>query len=507
MRVPPALPVSLLLAAFAAGGVGLARGALPGSDHEDREIRIRDDDNATRDALRDQRDAERREQDLAERDRRAAEDQAEREAKAAEDDAERTARDAADAAEEAAKEAEDAAEEAAKEAEDAAKDAEDATEDAEDDSDDGDSEGEGSGDDDATAAAGDRDPIQVETGQDGRERRKGEFLVRGDRRLAETLTAAGFAPLSVRHLRSLEQSVVRVRVREGSSVDADIAAVRALQGARGAEPNYVYRLSGDRAVSAPLATGAAAPASVAAGNAGPEIRVGVIDTGADAAAPGLTGRIASSRSFGGRYTPRPHGTHVAQILVRLGARVDVADVFQTDAQGAPVATAESIARGIDWMAAHNVPVINVSITGAHSPLLSDVVARAIARGSVIVAAAGNDGPAAPPAYPAAFPDVIGVTAVDAGGRVYRRANRGEYVDFAAFGVRVPVDAGAGRTDYVTGTSYAAPLVAAIVARRYRAVRPGDAGTEVGALRGRAVDLGDRGRDPVYGWGLLPPPAR
>lgn len=504
MRVPPALTVSLLLAAFAAGGIGLARGALPGSDHEDREIRIRDDDNAARDALRDQRDAERRERDLAERDRRDAEDQAEREAKAAEDDAERTARDAADAAEEAAKEAEDAAEEAAKEAEDAAKDAEDAAEDAEDDSDDDDSD---DGDDEATAAAGDRDPVQVEIGQDGRERRKGEFLVRGDRRLAETLTAAGFVPLSVRHLRSLEQSVVRVRVREGSSVDADIAAVRALQGARGAEPNYVYRLSGDRAVSAPLATGAAAPASVAAGNAAPEIRVGVIDTGADASAPGLTGRIASSRSFGGRYTPRPHGTRVAQILVRLGARVDVADVFQTDAQGAPVATAESIARGIDWMAAHGVPVINVSITGAHSPLLSDVVGRAIARGSVIVAAAGNDGPAAPPTYPAAFPDVIGVTAVDAGGRVYRRANRGEYVDFAAFGVRVPVDAGAGRTDYVTGTSYAAPLVAAIVARRYRAARPGDAGTEVGALRGRAVDLGDRGRDPVYGWGLLPPPAR
>ncbi|MFZ5634989.1 MAG: S8 family serine peptidase, partial [Pseudomonadota bacterium] len=395
-------------------------------------------------------------------------------------------------------EAEDAAEEAAKAAEDAAKDAEDADDDSNDDSD----------DDDATAAAGDRDPVQVETGQDGRERRKGEFLVRGDRRLPETLTAAGFVPLSVRHLRSLEQSVVRVRIRDGSSVDADIAAVRALQGAQGAEPNYVYRLSGDRSASAASTVGAAAPpARVAAGSADAEIRVGVIDTGADASAPGLTGRIASSRSFGGRYTPRPHGTHVAQILVRLGVRVDVADVFQTDAQGAPIATAESIARGIDWMAAHGVPVINVSITGAHSPLLSDVVARAIARGSVIVAAAGNDGPAAPPAYPAAFPDVIGVTAVDAGGRVYRRANRGEYVDFAAFGVRVPVDAGAGRTDYVTGTSYAAPLVAAIVARRYRAARPGDAGTEVGALRVRAVDLGDRGRDPVYGWGLLPLPAR
>jgi minor extracellular protease Epr len=370
-----------------------------------------------------------------------------------------------------------------------------------DDEDDADDDDNAGGDENAVAS-GNNSRIDVETDPEGRERRKGELLVRGDIALADALHAAGFTRLSVRHLSNLDQSVIRVRVREGSTLDADLAYLQHFQGATDAEPNYVFRLSGGASTAPTVTTATPAPTTVDT-----SIRVGVIDTGADSTAPGLGKHIGSSRAFGGHYTPRAHGTHVAQILIRQGVRVDVADVFQTDANGEPLATAESIARGIDWMASRGVPVINVSISGPRSALLSEVVSRAIARGSIIIAAAGNDGPSAPPVYPAAFPEVVGVTAVDANGRIYRRANRGDYVDFAAFGVRVPVDAGDGRIEYVSGTSYAAPLVAAAVARRYRAPHPGDAPAEVTVLRGRAVDMGDRGRDPVFGWGLVPPPAR
>ena len=72
---------------------------------------------------------------------------------------------------------------------------------------------------------------------------------------------------------------------------------------------------------------------------------------------------------------------------------------------------------------------------------------------------------------------------------------------------LPVDVGGGRVEYISGTSYAAPLVAAAVARHYRALNPGDIAAEVATLRGHAVDMGDRGRDPVFGWGLVPPPSR
>ncbi len=338
--------------------------------------------------------------------------------------------------------------------------------------------------------------IDVETDAQGRERRRGEFLVSGDRELAQALRAAGFRTLSERHLTNLDTSVVRVRVRDGSSVETDIVFARRIANARDAEPNFLYRLSGTHIL--PTVAAVAASPTTNSNIA----RVGVVDTGADNRTPVLRDRIAAMRGFGGPYTARAHGTHVAQILAREGVHVEVADVFQADAQGAPVATAESIARGIDWMAARRIPVVNVSITGPSSSLLSSVVAHAIARGTIIVAAAGNDGPAAPPVYPAAFPDVVGVTAVDTGGRVYRRANRGDYVDFAALGVRVPVNGTAGATEYVTGTSYAAPIIAAAFARRYTEARPGGANAEVARMQSDATDLGELGRDPVFGWGRV-----
>lgn len=492
MRVLQAFPIALLLALLAAGPAGFARGSV---FHNDREPRIRDD-NTSRDAIRDQRDAERREQDVRDRELKDAQDLAERQAKDAAD----AIKDDVDASSSSSSSGSGSSGSSGSDDDDSdssgSSNSGSGSNDDDDEDDDEDSGGDG-------VAGGDSGRIDVETDPEGRERRKGELLVRGDNALAEALRNAGFVRLSVRHLTNLDQSVIRVQVRSGSSFDADLAFLRAFQGAIDAEPNYVFRLSGDPA-TAQAAAGMPSPATV---DARSDTRVGVIDTGADSAAPGLGEHIGSSRAFGGRYTPRAHGTHVAQILVRQGVRVDVADVFQIDANGTPLATAESIARGIDWMAARGVPVINVSITGPRSALLSEVVARAIARGSIIVAAAGNDGPAAPPVYPAAFPEVVGVTAVDADGRIYRRANRGDHVDFAAFGVRVPVDAGGGRIEYVSGTSYAAPLVAAAVARRYRAPRPGEAPAEVGVLRGNAVDMGDRGRDPIYGWGLVPPPPR
>ena len=500
MRVSPAFLTALLLALSMAGSASLARGSF----HNDREPRIRDNDHssrdATRDATRDASGAERRDQDSRDRELKDAQDLAEREAKDAADLAERQEKDAADLAERQAKAAADAVKDSASTSGSSSGSSDDSSNSGSDDENDSDDDEDSGGDDDVVAG-GDSSRIDIETDPEGRERRKGELLVRGDIALADGLRSAGFTRLSVRHLANLDQSVIRVRVRDGSTFDADLAFLQRFQGAVDAEPNYIFRLSG-AAASAPTTAQPAAAAAIA-----PGIRVGVIDTGADSGAPGLSERIGSSRAFGGRYTPRAHGTHVAQILARQGVRVDVADVFQVDTNGTPLATAESIARGIDWMASRGVPVINVSITGPRSALLSEVVSRAIARGSIIVAAAGNDGPAAPPVYPAAFPEVLGVTAVDADGRIYRRANRGEHVDFAAFGVRVPVDIGGGRVEYISGTSYAAPLVAAAVARRYRATRPGDTSTEVTALRGHAVDMGDRGRDPVFGWGLLAAPSR
>ena len=128
----------------------------------------------------------------------------------------------------------------------------------------------------------------------------------------------------------------------------------------------------------------------------------------------------------------------------------------------PAAGVDAIMRAIDWLHGSGVRLVNVSLAGPYNKILDRGLAAAADRGMVIVAAVGNDGPGAPPRYPAAFDFVIAVTAVDADLAAYARAPRGSYVDFAAPGVDVFVPlAGSGR--YMTGTSIAAPFVTALIA--------------------------------------------
>jgi hypothetical protein len=85
------------------------------------------------------------------------------------------------------------------------------------------------------------------------------------------------------------------------------------------------------------------------------------------------------------------------------------------------------------MARERVPVVNLSLVGPPNTLLENVTRAMVARGYLLVAAVGNDGPAAKPLYPAAYPGVIGVTGVDERRRVLLEACRGPQVDFAAPG--------------------------------------------------------------------------
>ena len=107
-------------------------------------------------------------------------------------------------------------------------------------------------------------------------------------------------------------------------------------------------------------------------------------------------------------------------------------------------------------------VINVSLVGPPNRVLEGVVQRVIAAGHIVVAAVGNDGPAAPPLYPAAWPGVVGVTGVDARRRVLVEAERGRAGEVRCTG---RTDGGrhvtAGYT-LVRGTSFAAPIVAGLL---------------------------------------------
>jgi subtilisin family serine protease len=127
------------------------------------------------------------------------------------------------------------------------------------------------------------------------------------------------------------------------------------------------------------------------------------------------------------------------------------------------------------------------------------VHRASARGTILVAAAGNGGPDAPPAYPGALPEVIAVTAVDQNGAVFPQANRGDYIAFAAPGVRIWVTGPDGQGRFETGTSFAAPF--ALGAAALEVMQGASAEALRRRLAARARALGG-GRNPTFGYGLV-----
>ncbi|MFX0544217.1 S8 family serine peptidase [Roseovarius sp. S1116L3] len=125
----------------------------------------------------------------------------------------------------------------------------------------------------------------------------------------------------------------------------------------------------------------------------------------------------------------------------------------------------------------------------------------------VVAAAGNEGPGAEPAYPAAFERVLAATAVDRRERAYRQANQGPYINFAAPGVRVWAAASISGGRLQSGTSHAAPFVTASLA--VQRLRAPDVALQqtIDQMTRCAKDLGEAGHDPVFGHGLVPAPGQ
>jgi subtilisin family serine protease len=130
-----------------------------------------------------------------------------------------------------------------------------------------------------------------------------------------------------------------------------------------------------------------------------------------------------------------------------------------------------VAQALAWMSQQDVGVVNISLVGPDNRLLGQAIGRMAGRGHVIVSAVGNDGPHSPPLYPAAYEDVIGVTAVDANGRILPEAVRGLQSRFAAPGTDLVAARPGGAWHEVRGTSFAAPLVARLAALHAPGPRP------------------------------------
>ena len=161
----------------------------------------------------------------------------------------------------------------------------------------------------------------------------------------------------------------------------------------------------------------------------------------------------------------------------------------------------NIIQALDWLAKNDVKIVNVSLAGPYNKILDKGIRSADRTGMKIIAAAGNNGPSSPPRYPAAFPEVLAVTAVDANKKVFKRAVRGEHIDFAAPGVDVMIKVG-DKLEFVTGTSFASPFLSSMLATNPTLLEHLDSPDELAQLGVVFEDLGDAGFDEVYGHGLL-----
>lgn len=256
--------------------------------------------------------------------------------------------------------------------------------------------------------------------------------------------------------------------------------------------------------------------------------VAILDTGIDQDHEDLA-KVISNANFTSSGTVDDnygHGTHVGGIaaaatnngkgVAGVGYACSLMNVKVLGDNGSGYDS--WVANGIVWAADNGADVINMSLGGSYpSSTLEAAVNYAWGKGVVVVAAAGNDGDTNPE-YPAAYQNCIAVVATDQNDSKAGFSNYGDWVDIAAPGVntfstlpnhRHRLQGFAGRDyGYLSGTSMASPhaagaaalVVAAGITDSNGNGRVNDEVRQV--LEGTAKDLGDPGKDQVYGYGLV-----
>jgi hypothetical protein len=255
------------------------------------------------------------------------------------------------------------------------------------------------------------------------------------------------------------------------------------------------------------------------------VKIGVIDTTVDTAHPALAWKKLDVRRRPGHdptAPPHSHGTGVLSLLTghpKSGtpglipdASYVVAEAFETNRFGKPESNTEVLLWALEQLDRAGAQIINMSLTGPRDELVHQRLMQLSEKGVVFVAAAGNGGRDAPPAFPAAYRDeVIAVTAVGRDQRPFAEANRGDYIDLAAPGVRIWTAMANNKQGMQSGTSFAAPFVTALVAAIYKNALLQENNRVQVSAKPEAVALAHLStnkieRDDTVGMGLVRAPA-
>lgn len=240
----------------------------------------------------------------------------------------------------------------------------------------------------------------------------------------------------------------------------------------------------------------------------PEITVADLDTGINYGHECFVGRISGYvRDFvdgGNPVDYHGHGTQVASIVTQnTPDNVKIVPLKVFDENGKYMDS--NLYLAVEYAIEKKVDILNMSFGGYGLDSVTDQYMRdAIKAGIIVTAAYGNYGEETDDIYPACYPGVIGVSAVNQSKTLASFSCYGTYVDIAAPGKELRAAHINGKSSYATvsGTSYASPYVAAAAALLLTYDPQSTSGEIASVLYGNAEDIGAKGWDPLYGYGLL-----
>jgi thermitase len=251
------------------------------------------------------------------------------------------------------------------------------------------------------------------------------------------------------------------------------------------------------------------------------VKIGIVDTGIDQTHPELSGKTVNcADSIGGVLVEGAcaddslHGTHVAgTIAAKANNATGVAGVaFNSSLAickalrgGAGVGLTSDVANCITWTHSKGAKVISMSLGGGESTTLQTAVANAweggAATGSLLVAAAGNDGNSTV-SYPAGYSQVVSVAATDRNDAKASFSNTNADVEVAAPGVSILSTIPGGQYANLSGTSMATPHASGVAGVLWQLFPTDTAAGIRSRLTSTVDDLGPAGRDPSFGFGRV-----
>ncbi|MCY8980054.1 S8 family peptidase [Bacillus halotolerans] len=247
------------------------------------------------------------------------------------------------------------------------------------------------------------------------------------------------------------------------------------------------------------------------GLTGKNVKIAVIDSGIsphdDLSISGGYSAVSYTSSY---KDDNGHGTHVAGIIGAkhngygidgIAPEAQIYAVKALDQNGS--GDLQGLLKGIDWSIANGMDIVNMSLgTSSDSQILHDAMDKAYEKGVLLVAASGNEGNGKPVNYPAAYSSVVAVSATDQHNQLAAFSTTGNQVEFSAPGTDIT-------STYLhqyyatgSGTSQATPHAAAMFAL-LKQRDPGNTNVQLRALMQKnIVDLGIKGRDQQFGYGLI-----